>query len=179
MYHRWVVSKRTFTQVDRRIFRMVWHWCRHQHPHKSWTWLKKKYFHNVGERNWVFTGSLLDGKGQAWPIRLMEAASVPIRRYVKIRSDAHPYDPRWELYLEARQRWKMDQTLAGRSRIVYLWKAQEGRCVLCGQPLPESDSVDWQLHHRLWRSHGDGDTVDNLELLHANCHRQIHYGTKN
>ena len=178
MYHRWVVSKRTFTQVDRCIFRMVWHWCRRRHRRQSWTWLKKKYFHCVDARHWVFTGSLLDGKGRSWPIHLMEAASVSIRRYVKIRCDAHPYDPWWELYLEARQRWKMSQTLAGRGRMVYLWKIQEGRCVVCGQALQEAESLDWHIHHRLWRSHGGSDSVNNLELLHANCHRQIHYGTK-
>ena len=51
MYHRWVVSKRTFTQVDRRIFRRVWHWCRRRHQHQSWTWLKKKYFQCIGVRH--------------------------------------------------------------------------------------------------------------------------------
>jgi HNH endonuclease len=29
------------------------------------------------------------------------------------------------------------------------------------------------IHHRIWRSRGGPDTADNLELLHANCHRQI------
>ncbi len=174
MYHRWAVSKRIFTQVDRRIFRRVWHWCRRRHRRQSWTWLKKKYFQQVGDRHWVFSGSLSDGKGQAWPIHLMEAACVPIRSYVKIRHDAHPYDPSWELYLEARQRWKMAQTLAGRGRIGYLWKVQEGRCLVCRQPLQEAECAEWHLHHRLWRSHGGTDSVGNLELLHANCHRQIH-----
>ena len=44
MYHRHAASKRTFTEVDQRIFRMVWHWCRHRHPNKSFTWIKEKYF---------------------------------------------------------------------------------------------------------------------------------------
>src|SRR5262249_31349239 len=35
MYHRHAASKRTFTEVDRRIFRLVWHWCRRRHRGRS------------------------------------------------------------------------------------------------------------------------------------------------
>ena len=44
MYHRYAASKRTFTYVDHRIFRMVWRWCRRRHPKKSRKWIKTKYF---------------------------------------------------------------------------------------------------------------------------------------
>jgi RNA-directed DNA polymerase len=135
MYHRYAASKRTFTYVDHRIFRMVWRWCRRRHPRKGRKWIRKTYFPPDGPRHWVFTGMLRDHKGQGWPIQLMAAAKVKIIRYVKIRSDVNPYDPEWELYLEARLGWQLAQTLAGRRRIGYLWKEQEGRCVVCGQPL--------------------------------------------
>jgi RNA-directed DNA polymerase len=173
MYHRYASSKRTFTYVDHRIFQMLWRWCRRRHRNKSRKWIKEKYFQQDGHRHWVFTGTLFDQKGQGWPIQLMEAAKVRIIRYVKIRGDVNPYDPKWELYLEARLGWQLSQTLAGRGRIEYLWKDQEGRCVVCGQPLRIAEE-DLHIHHRIWRSRGGPDTADNLELLHANCHRQIH-----
>ncbi len=173
MYHRYAASKRTFKYVDDRIFRMVWRWCRRRHPKKSGKWIKTKYFQQDGHRHWVFTGTLLNPKGQGWPIQLMSAATVKIIRYVKIRSAVNPYDPEWELYLEARLGWQLAQTRAGRSRIEFLWKEQEGRCVVCGQPLRIAED-DCEIHHRIWRSRGGPDTADNLELLHANCHRQIH-----
>jgi RNA-directed DNA polymerase len=173
MYHRYASSKRTFHHVDHRIFRMVWRWCRRRHPKKSREWIKKKYFRQEGHRHWVFTGLLRDQRGKGWPIQLMAAAQVKIIRYVKIRSAVNPYDPEWELYLEARRGWQLAQTRTGRSRIEFLWKAQEGRCVVCGQPL-EITAEDYHIHHRIWRSRGGPDTADNLELLHANCHRQIH-----
>jgi RNA-directed DNA polymerase len=173
MYHRHASSKRTFTQMDRRIFRLVWHWCRRRHDSKSWTWIAHQYFKQHGSRHWVFTGTLFTKKDKPLTVSLMEAAKVSIRAWVKIRSEAHPYDPSWELYLEARQRWKMDQTLAGRERITYLWQDQGGRCVVCRQPLREEESAWWHLHPRRWRSHGGADTADNLELLHAHGHRQL------
>jgi len=173
MYHRYAASKRTFTDVDHRIFQMVWRWCRRRHPKKSRKWIKTTYFRRDGHRHWVFTGTLLNQNGQGRPIPLMEAAKVRIIRYVKIRSAVNPYDPKWERYLEARWGWQLAQTRTGRSRIDSLWKEQQGRCVVCGQPLRLAEE-DCQIHHRLWRSRGGPDTADNLELLHANCHRQIH-----
>jgi RNA-directed DNA polymerase len=173
MYHRYAASKRTFTHVDHRIFQMLWRWCRRRHPNKNRKWIKKKYFRQEGHRHWVFTGILTDQNGQGWPIQLMAAASVKILRYVKIRSAVNPYDPEWELYLEARWGWQLAQTQKGRSRIEFLGKVQEGRCLVCGQPLRIAEE-DCHIHHRIWRSQGGRDTADNWELLHANCHRQIH-----
>ena len=173
MYHRHAVSKRTFQAVDHRIFWKLMRWCRRRHRKKSWKWIKKKYFQRVGSRDWVFTGMIRDSQGKAWPIQLMHAAGVKILRWVKIRSAANPYDPEWELYLEQRSAWKLTHTLAGRGRIEYLWKKQQGRCMVCGQAL-RIEEQPWHIHHRVWRSQGGQETCDNLEMLHANCHRQIH-----
>jgi RNA-directed DNA polymerase len=175
MYHRHAASKHTFNRVDRWIFGRLKHWCRRRHPNKSWKWIRKKYFRSEGHRHWIFTGTLPDKDGKGVPISLMEAGRVWIRRFVKIRSEANPYDPAWELYLEERLYWQLEGTLAGKSRIEYLWKSQEGRCAGCGQPLRTSEKP-WHIHHRRWRCHGGQDTVDNVELLHKHCHHTIHYG---
>ncbi len=173
MYHRYAVSKRIFHAVDDRIFRKLMRWCRRRHPEKNWKWIKRKYFQREGHRDWVFTGTIRDSTGSARRIRLMKAAGVKVLRWRKIRSATNPYDPEWELYLEERSAWKLTHTLAGRGRIEYLWKGQGGRCVMCGQPLQAEDEP-WHIHHRIWRNRGGGETYDNLELLHAHCHRQIH-----
>src|ERR1700730_18560600 len=107
-----------------------------------------------------------------YPIRLMRASRVRIIRYVKIRGDANPYDPKWEGYLDGRLFRRMNMTLGGRTQIRYLWKQQQGRCKDCGQLLREDEP--WQVHHRTRRTHGGGDELANLQLLHANCHRQRH-----
>lgn len=178
MYHRFVVSKRIFAYVDHRIFWKLKRWCHKRHRQKSWGWIKKKYFQREAGREWVFTGVIRDSKGTRWPIRLMDAAGVRVLRWKKILSGAHPYDPSWEPYLEERMAWKLGHTLAGRGRIDYLWKAQGGRCRACGQWL-QWEEQPWHVHHRRWRCFGGRDTFNNLELLHANCHRQIHARTRN
>ncbi len=173
MYHRFAVSSRIFRAVDDRIYWKLRRWCRKRHRQKSWKWIRKKYFQHAGDRDWVFTGLTRDSEGKLWPIRLMRAGDVKILRWQKIRSDANPYDPAWEEYLEGRMVWKLDHTLAGRSWIEYLWKGQQGKCLACRQLLRLEDRP-WHLHHRVWRCYGGQTTYDNVELLHGNCHRQIH-----
>jgi len=177
MYHRFVVSRRTFAAVDNRIYWKLRRWCRKRHRNKSWKWIKKKYFQPAGGRSGVFSGVIRDSKGKSWPIQLMAAQGVKTLRWLKIRSEVNPYDPAWELYLEERAVWKLDHTLAGRGQIGYLWKEQGGKCALCGQRLHEEEQP-WHRHHRVWRCHGGQNTFDNLELLHANCHRQLHAGKR-
>jgi RNA-directed DNA polymerase len=171
MYHRHACSKRTFGYVDNRIFGMLWRWCRRRHRRKPRKWIKERYFKHFGARDWVFTGTTRDGEGRAHPICLLQAGRVAIRRHVKVRGDANPYDPAWGQYFEERLFRRMQATLAGRARIAYLWREQGGRCGGCGQPLQEEE---WQIHHRVRRVDGGEDGLDNLELLHGNCHRQIH-----
>jgi RNA-directed DNA polymerase len=178
MYHRFAVSKRIYAVVDRRIFWKLKRWCHKRHRQKSWGWLRKNYFQREDNQDWVFTGVIRDSKGKGWPIRLMQAAGVRVLRWQKIRSEANPYDPSWEPYLEERMVWKLGHTLAGRSRIDYLWKEQGGRCLARGQTL-QREEQPWHVHHRRWRCLGGPDTFDNLELLHANCHRQVHARKKN
>ncbi len=70
-----------------------------------------------------------------------------------------------------RKPW-MASTLTGRGKARYLWLEQDGECLVCGQPL--TLEAGWQMHHLLWRVHGGDHDVDNLVLLHPNCHRQVH-----
>ena len=154
----------SFTQLGR--------WCRRRHPSKSKNWIKATYFQRIGDCDWVFTGTTTDGNGKTHPIHLRKARRVRIVRHVKIQGDANPYDPDWELYFEGRLSRKMQSNLEGRARIHYLWTRQQGRCPVCGQLLREDEEK--QVHHRTMRCHGGSDRLDNLELLHTNCHRQRH-----
>jgi RNA-directed DNA polymerase len=172
LYHRHACSKRTFSHVDNWIFRKLWRWCRRRHRRKPAKWIKEKYFKRFGNRDWVFTGAIKDGRGRSLPICLLSAARVSIRRHVKVHGEANPYDPKWEMYFEKRLLDEMQATLAGREQIRYLWRGQQGRCGGCGQLLREEE--EWHIHHRVKRSLGGGDDLENLELLHGNCHRQKH-----
>ena len=134
--------------------------------------MRAKYFARTGEGRWTFQGTVTDKGGGKHPVSLMAAQAVRIRRHVKVRGDANPYDRSWELYFEERLAAQMASTLTGRATRRYFWLEQGGKCLVCSQPLAREE--EWQIHHLRWRVDGGGETADNLVLLHANCHRQVH-----
>ena len=169
-YHRHAVSKQTFAYVDHAIFTCLWQWAKRRHPTKPKRWIVKKYFHTVGRNNWVFQGENIGKLG--YPERLFSAASVPIKRHIKIKGEANPYDPDWEHYFEGRHSAQMAGNLAGRKRLLHLWKEQKGICPICNTKITQQSG--WHNHHLIERSKGGGDQADNCMLLHPNCHKQIH-----
>jgi RNA-directed DNA polymerase len=171
-YHRHASSARTFARLDDVIFKKLWRWARRRHPGKSARWVKAKYFTRPGDNLWRFRGIVRDPDGTLRPVFLYRARSTAIRRHVKIRGAANPYDPAWELYFEERLAAQMASTLTGRGTARYLWYEQGGKCLVCAQPL--TLEVGWHVHHLLWRSHGGSDEIENTVLLHPNCHRQVH-----
>lgn len=171
-YHRHVVSSATFQSIDCAIYHSLWQWAMRRHPKKPRRWIKRKYFHSIGSNNWVFCGEIEGKEGKAQQVRLFYAASVPIERHIKIKGDANPYDPRWEIYFEERLGVKMAHTLQGRRKLLHLWKQQQGICPVCHQKITKV--TGWHNHHIIWRSLGGPDHMDNRVLLHPNCHRQVH-----
>lgn len=171
-YHQHVVSKRVFNSMDTYIFDILWQWARRRHPNKNARWVRRKYFCTHRGRNWVFCGQVTGKKGRQREVRLARMADVPIRRHVKIKSQANPYDPARERYFEERLDARMANTLSGRGRLRYLWKKQNGICPVCSQKI--TMATGWHSHHIVWRSKGGSDRAENQVLLHPNCHRQIH-----
>ncbi|GAC1644605.1 MAG: group II intron reverse transcriptase/maturase [Chloroflexota bacterium] len=171
-YHRHVVSKETFAAVDAAIFRLVWRWARRRHPHKNAHWVRQKYFRSHGHRQWIFTGDVAGAGGTTHPIWLFSALRVPIKRHIKVRHGANPYDPAWEEYFEARLSATMKTTLAGAQRQRFLWEEQQGVCPICRQLI--TPSTGWHAHHIVWRSKGGSESTDNQVLLHPTCHQRVH-----
>jgi RNA-directed DNA polymerase len=172
LYHRHASSKRTFAHVDKVIAGKVWRWARRRHRNKSAAWVKAKYFTRSGHREWVFCGTVPDDDGHPQGVTLDRALATRLERPVKVQGLANPYDPAWELYCEERWACRRASTLTGQGTARYLWLEQEGRCPVCRQALTLEPG--WHVHHLVWRSLGGDDLVDNLVLLHPNCHRQVH-----
>lgn len=175
VYHRHVVSKRIFRSVDHRIHQALWRWACRRHKRKGRRWVKRKYFPAKGASDWVFTGTYREQDGTRQELYLYKASYLSIRRHVKVRGDANPYDPAWDAYFARRRRATMEDQLVGRRHVLALWKRQQGLCPVCAQAI---DSVTgWHSHHVIWRSQGGHDGADNRWLLHPTCHQQLHHPT--
>jgi RNA-directed DNA polymerase len=171
-YHRHVVSSRTFKRVDYDIFSSLWRWARRRHPKKNQRWIKQKYFVQRGSRNWVFAGETYDGQGQPVEIRLLSASATPIRRHVKVRSDANPYDPAYETSFEKREGDHMRATFRGSRVLRFLWCEQRGLCPVGNTKITRL--TGWRLHYCVPRVMGGSRSAENRVLLHPECHDRVH-----
>src|SRR5659263_547127 len=81
-YHQPVVSSEIFHKLDSRIWGMLWHWAKRRHPEKSKHWIADKYWHSVGNKNWVFS----DGNKQ-----LKFLSDTRIVRHIKLKLDMNPH----------------------------------------------------------------------------------------
>ena len=173
VFHRHVCSKQRCAKLDHQIWQMLWRWARRRHRNKPAHWVKARYFETVGKRQWVFaTETQLKEGGGTYSLRLVNASDTPIRRHTLIKGAAHPFDPVWNSYFEARLKRKMVTALRGHTKLLSIWQRQQGRCSMCDQPV--SIKTNWHLHHLVPKTQGGNDSVSNLEMLHPNCHKQVH-----
>lgn len=102
-HYRHVCSQSTFDHVDTEVFLALWRWAvrRHKNPQKGKRWIKRKYFHSIGNRNWVFAVRSSQ-KGKTAFLELASASKTPIRRHVKIKAAATPFNPAYHEYLSKR-----------------------------------------------------------------------------
>lgn len=172
-YHRHVVSKKTFNKINQAIFWAIWRWIKRRHSHKHWRWRKQRYYKSIGLRNWVFFGKIPGKEGRVKEVELFNIASVPIKRHLLIRSEANPYDPVWEEYFDQRLGLKwLESTFYNRKKLISLWREQRGVCPICQEKITKESG--WNIHHLIFRVYGGSDKLNNLILLHPNCHRQVH-----
>jgi RNA-directed DNA polymerase len=172
LYHRHGVSRKVFEKVDHEIHKALWSWAIRLHKRKGRQWIKKRYWRTIGKRHWVFASEGKGRKGKNTPYALFKASDVSIKRHIKIRNDANPFDPEWEPYFERRAYLQSSQDTYGRLRQVLI--RQIGICPMCKQML-EGDPSDWHLHHILPETEGGTNRLDNLIFLHPMCHQQLHW----
>jgi len=174
-YHKTVTAKDTFKRVDNEIWLSLWQWAKRRHPEKSPVWITKKYFKTAGNRNWVFAADDMEkfhSNGKPFELALFRASDIPIKRHIKIRGEANPFDPEFETYFEERSTSKMRDNLKGNRRFLSLWLNQGGNCPICHQKI--TADMQWSLHHITRKVEGGSSNVSNLRLTHHHCHRKVH-----
>lgn len=93
-YHRHNSSSETFHDIDEYVFHLLVGWAKKRHHDKNWKWIRKRYWHTVGDNTWVFCTD---------KHKLMNLTSVHIRRHPKVKADKNPYLDR-EYFLERKSK---------------------------------------------------------------------------
>jgi len=159
-YYKPWVSRDILQRVDHEIFKASWSWARRRHKDKRLGWIRYRYFEGS---SWLFKS----GERVLFKARMTES-----QRHIKIKSEANPFDPDWELYFEKRVYQMAAQDIGLNPKLKRIWHDQSGHCLQCkGVITPETG---WHVHHLVPRVAGGTDILTNLVMLHPNCHRQVH-----
>ncbi len=102
-YYSHVVSKEVFCRCDQVLINQIKRWAYRKHTDKSREWIRNKYFIRDGNRSWIFGLEYVCG-GIKDKFILRKLADIPIRRHVKVKCEANPFDPSWDTYFERRKR---------------------------------------------------------------------------
>lgn len=170
-YHRFVVSKEIFSRMDYEIWTALWKWSKWRHPQKSAGWILNRYFQRQNLKHFCFSGLEKLDNGQTIRHTLTLMSDIPIRRHIKIKLSANPFDPDFDAYYERRTSAWMKRNSKGRGIAYRMIKNQHGTCTQCRKAITMNDN--WQLHLLTRASRGGSYRSGNLAILHDKCHRDV------
>lgn len=168
LYHAHNASKQTFSMVDNQIWQCLWRWARRRHPKKGGEWIYNRYFHLVEQRVWTFAVPRYspESTSEYDYILLERASNREIKRFVKIKSEANPFAPEWQMYFEERETDKMRDTLNGRTKLLNIFLRQKGPCAACGRRMTVETGC--KVHYlRCWN-------IRTKQMVHPVCHKKLH-----
>ena len=138
-YHKHIVSKEVFKEIDFYLWRLLGRWCKRRHATKPWKWIREKYFSASGELCSFAAIEKIKGGKQLKIYKIFRAGKVPIIRHVKIKSSANPFIKEDGKYFIQRRKdlkrnsvktkqnciyWKNRQDID--NTLLNLWKRQVG-----------------------------------------------------
>jgi RNA-directed DNA polymerase len=158
-YYRHVVSKKTFNYIDDRIWELTRKWLR-------------KIYGNYEEQQ-IIGKRLFDNETKKY---LNKMASIPIKRFVKVRQDMRVFDENARGYWENREYRNAKDSIYGSATLTQLFRRQKGKCAYCENLITDTQIRNSAIekHHLKPRSEGGNWKLGNLRLLHAECHNSIH-----
>ena len=99
-YHRFTSSSRVFSRVDYYLLQGIWRWIKRQHKGKRLRKHLSKYF---AKGLWTHSAWTTDVKGSAKLVQLARLTALGLRRHIKVRGAANPYDPQYSDYFRMRR----------------------------------------------------------------------------
>ena len=164
---RYVVSSAVFSHVDYEIYKCLWQWAKRRHKKKGHRWIARKYWHQIGNRQWTFSAPLERETDNGAPLyaKLEYATDTKIIRYKKVVAEANPFDERWMDYFEEREGEKMLNSTKGCEKLLSIWRKQQKCCPVCG------DTINSDTGFRVHIPAGKGARKI---MVHPECHKQLH-----
>ena len=155
-YHQSVCASDAFAHLDYVLYELLWRWAKRRHPKKNKWWISMRYWHRVGNRNWVFSTENKE---------LIRVDSTAIVRHTKIKATANPFLD--EAYFQKRKFDKGMHRLTGKFKMI--WKNQNGLCYHCGMPMDVSE--EREIFYLAPKAKAGMEDVRNMRYVHCTCQR--------
>lgn len=153
-YYSTVVSKEIYARLDDLIWHRIYRWCKFRHSKKPSSWIRKKYYKTLENRNGVFSDGIFT---------LVNHTDIPIIRHIKVTGIASPFNGD-NTYWASRLGKHPELPI----RITTLLKKQKGICNHCGLTFKDGEQIE--VDHIIPKIKGGTDFYKNLQLLHRHCH---------
>ena len=155
-YHQSVCASDAFAHLDYVLYELLWRWAKRRHPKKNKWWISTRYWHRVGNRNWVFS---TENKA------LIRVDSIAIVRHTKIKATANPFLN--VAYFQKRKFDKGMHRLTGKFKTI--WKNQNGLCYHCGMPMDVTE--EREIFYLAPKAKTGVKDVRNMRYVHCSCQR--------
>jgi len=99
-YHRFTCSSRVFGKVHHWLLQGIWRWIKRQHKGKRLRSHLAQYF---AKGFWTHSAWTTDQSGLRRLIELVRLSALGLRRHIKIRGAANPFDPAQAGYFRMRR----------------------------------------------------------------------------
>ena len=101
-YYRSCVAKEIFRDIDKVVLDSLWNMLKSKHPNKGLQWIRNKYFTRIGGMAWYFFCKVKTEIGDKI-YTLTKAARTTIKRHLKIKGRATPFDKDFKEYFAIRE----------------------------------------------------------------------------
>ena len=159
-YYKYVNSSKTFSNIDYYLWRKLLKWGKRRHNNKGGKWVVDNYYTKDNK-------GLIFGKRPKMLIRLTDTTLLS---FIKVRKGKRVYSKSDSDYWTKREYALVNQNLSEMNK--RLLKKQKGKCPHCNNPFALDDKL--HTHHIFPKALGGNDSYSNLQLLHAECHRELH-----
>ena len=108
-YHRHVMSSETFSRVDNYVYEQLKQMVRKRHRNKPQKWLHRKYWTAAGKNTFAVVAKVKKGVKKVYQV--VRICAIGIKRHIKVKAAANPYDPEYSLYFWNRRNRKESKLL--------------------------------------------------------------------
>ena len=164
-YFRVKVASRTFSSLDRFMYRRAYQYAKRKHSNKTGKWLFNKYWNNpIKDRKnkWIF------GDKESKSL-LLCFHWFTHKNHTLVKGNYSLDDPSLKDYWRKREIAKTNDLSKTKIKIA---KIQNFVCPICKDFLMNGEKL--HIHHIKPKKAGGKDDLKNLVLLHLFCHQQVH-----